>query len=131
MPDDEEEEDDDDDDDDDDDPESLSLSLSLDDESDDESDDDDDESEDEPESCSPSCFACSSRFGAFLSASRMSSVSAPRPMVVKKLMEKRVSLGLSTGNRPAKADCSVGSRSRAISASRPMADESSRKSSLM
>ena len=61
----------------------------------------------------------------------MSSVRAPRPMVVKKLMAKRVSLGLSRGKRPAKLRWRLGSFRRSNSRFKPMYWESSRNSSLM
>jgi hypothetical protein len=79
----------------------LLLSLSDDDEEDDE--------ELELDSESLAAFACarSSAYflsrrslGAFLRYSRRLSVSAPRPMLVKKLMEKRAFWTLSRGNTP-------------------------------
>ena len=49
-------------------------------------------------------------FGAFLRWALRSSVSAPRPMLVKKLMANLVSLGLSLGIRPSQASAMLASR---------------------
>ena len=56
----------------------------------------------------------------FFKKSRNSSVKPPRPIDVKKLMAKRVFLGLSFGKMPSKKTCIVSSWSRSFSFGRPM-----------
>jgi hypothetical protein len=63
-----------------------------------EPDDDDDEDDEDESSSSTRTKGCS---GTVLRCSRRPSVRRPRPIVVKKLMAKRVLRGLSRGKRPA------------------------------
>ena len=54
--------------------------------------------------------------------SRIGSVTRPKPILVKKLMENRVLRGWSRGNMCSKYPCIDGSRKRAASAGRPSSD---------
>jgi hypothetical protein len=94
-------------DDDDDEPEDDDEDDEDDEPEDDDDDDDESESESEPSSSAMAALAaaiccCMTSLGASLRCFRSASVRPPRPMDVKKLMEKRVSRGFSRGKRPAK-----------------------------
>ena len=65
--------------------------------------------------------------GALFKCSLKSSVRAPRPIDVKKLIEKRVLRGLSRGNRPWKNSCNVGSAKRSFVLTMPMCSLRSRR----
>jgi len=86
----------------------LSSSDSEEDESEDEEDDEDEDDEedegedDDEDSEETSCFCSMIRFGAVRRCSLSSSVRPPRPIEVKKLIAKRVFLGLSFGKSPLK-----------------------------
>jgi len=68
---------------------------------------------------------CIINFGAFLRCKRRPSVSAPRPMEVKKLMAKRVLRGLSLGNMPLKMSCMYWSWNRSFNRMSPSCSDSS------
>jgi hypothetical protein len=115
-------------DDDDDDPDDeLSLSLSL--ESELESESDDEEVSASPVSIVVCC--CMMTFGAFLRCSLSPSVRPPRPMLVKKLIAKRVCFGWSRGKRPERISLREGSATRRRRADRPIKFESSLSRILM
>ena len=63
--------------------------------------------------------------------SRIRSVTTPAPILVKKLIENRVSFGLPSGNMLAYASCIDGSLNRSASTLRPRCDCSSENRILM
>jgi hypothetical protein len=90
--------------------EELSESLEEDDEEEESLDEDDDEEEEEEEGnaarwAARACICCASNLGAFFKCSLNPSVKPPNPIEVKKLMAKRVFLGLSLGKSPEKTSC--------------------------